>query len=61
MGKYVDGRDPVVVLVACSVEWWYQRLDILDAESCLGADAIVGEEVVQRGPQELAIDEEFER
>lgn len=56
----IHRRDPIVVLVTCHVERRDKCLDILDAERGLRADAVLREEVVQRGAQELAIDEEFE-
>ena len=58
-GKHVDGRYPVVVLVAGGVQWRYQSLDVLYAESRLGADAVLGEELIERGSQKLAVNEEI--
>ncbi len=40
--------------------WRHERPDILDLERVLGGDAIVGEVLVDGGPQEGAIDEKLE-
>jgi len=42
------------------VLWRELGADVFDAEGCFGGDAVFGEEVVDGGAEELAVDEEFE-
>lgn len=39
---------------------WELGADVFDVQGCFGGDAVGGEEVVDGGAQELAVDEEFE-
>lgn len=59
-GKNIHGRNPVVVLEARDVERRDQRARVFDVQRGFGRDAILGEEFVDGGPQELAIDEDVE-
>lgn len=43
------------------MKWWDQSLDIFNVEGRFRGDSILGEEFVQRGAEELAVDEEFQR
>jgi len=48
------------VLERCDVRRRDESADVLDGQCGLGRDAVRGEKVVERGSEELAIDEEFE-
>ena len=49
------------MLEACDVQRRDQRPCVLDFQSVFRVDAILGEELVNRGAQELAVDEYVER
>lgn len=60
VGKDINGRYPVVVLVRSNKKRWDEGFDIFDTQDSFCADAVLREEVIERGAEELAVDEELE-
>ena len=48
------------MLKACDIERRYQRSGVLDIERRLRVDSILGEVLVDRGTQELSINQDVE-
>lgn len=60
LGEDIDSGDPVVVLKGGDVQRRDQGTGVFNVQRRFGGDAILCEEVVDRGAEELAVDEEFE-
>lgn len=59
--EHIRRADPVVVLERGNVQRRNQRSDIFDLDSRFGGDSIGSQVFIDRGPEECAIDQKFER